>query len=277
MFGRFISIAVSLGLLTFAPSCGQESEPVRSEGESAIVASQPAVPSKELSLTSDQTVGAIVADVPNAARLFELVGIDYCCGGEATLAQAAEERELDVQRLITVLGMLGGTSGHEAERSWVDAPLDELIKHIVDKHHAYLRRELPRLKEIVETVVRVHREEHPELVEVGTLYAALHAEMTPHLEMEEREVFPAILSLDAGSATLAKRLLKQLRTEHDDVGQSLHRVRALTNDYTPPSDACTLYKEMLKGLEELERDLHVHVHLENNVLIPRAEKLVAGY
>ncbi len=212
-------------------------------------------------------VGEIVAQAPSSARLFELLGIDYCCGGEETLEEVAAKGGHDVGKLISALRAMGpeGTGG--STRVWADAPLEEVMAHIVDTHHVYLRRELPRLEKVVATVLRVHGDEHAELAEVGELFYALQAEIGPHLQLEEEQLFPAILE----RKSTAKELLEHMRTDHDGVGAALHRIRELTSDFEVPEDACVLYKQMLTGLEDLERDLHAHVHLENNVLLPRAQ------
>lgn len=222
------------------------------------------------------TVGTVVAERPRTARLFELVGIDYCCGGEETLAHAAKEHDLDVGRLLDTLQAMGRGSKDDEQRDWLHAPLDDLMKHIVSTHHVYLRRELPRLSEIVNTVHRVHGESHPELAEIQQIFTSLQAAMPRHLEKEEAEVFPAIRTLASSDATQVRTMLAELRTDHDEVGQALHRLRKLTAGYKRPADACALYIQMLDGLADLERDLHTHVHLENEVLLPRALASLKG-
>ena len=212
--------------------------------------------------TQASRVGDVVAAQPESARLFELLEIDYCCGGAQTLGEAAQARGVDAERLI---GVLAQARAAGPEPSWVDAPLGELIDHIVATYHVRLRSDLPRLAGIVTKVGQVHGESHPELAEVGRLYARLSSAIAPHLALEEERVFPAIL---AGAAE-TRGLLEQMQTEHDDVGGMLHRMRELTLGFAVPEDACVLYTQMMKGLEALEGDLHAHVHLENNVLRPR--------
>lgn len=215
-------------------------------------------------------VGQVVAEQPTTARIFELVGIDYCCGGQRTLAVAAAEAKVDVEVLLSALAVAGEGGGDAPTTAWGERPLAELVDHIESTHHVFLRRELPRLAKIVETVTRVHMEAHPELLSVLATFTALHDELLPHLEHEETFVFPAVRKLAEGAedATLRKALAR-MRTEHDTAGAAIHELRRLTGGYKPPEDACALYKQMLSGLRAIEQDTLAHVHLENNILLPR--------
>ncbi|HVG94605.1 MAG TPA: hemerythrin domain-containing protein, partial [Planctomycetota bacterium] len=164
------------------------------------------------------------------------------------------------------------------ERSWVDAPLPDLIDHIEATHHVYLREELPRLSEIVAKVREVHVAAHPEMEEIAAVYARLAAALPPHLEHEEKTAFPAVRAFAGGDASArdaALRGLEQMKAEHDEAGAALHDLRRLTRGFEVPADACNLYRRMLAGFLELEEDTHRHVHLENNVLFPRASALAA--
>jgi regulator of cell morphogenesis and NO signaling len=223
-------------------------------------------------------VGQVVARVPATARVFELVGIDYCCGGGRTLAEAAAAKGLDPDRLLAALLAVGpGPAGDPTARDWTRAPLAEVVAHIERTHHVFLRRELPRLTPIVSRVVEVHGKAHPELLRLKEIYDALVAALPAHLEAEEEIVFPGLQRLEEGRPPpdLQARLAG-MRGDHDEVGASLHELRALTRGWTPPEGACRLYHEMLRGLAALEADLHAHVHLENNVLAPRAEARLAA-
>ncbi len=275
-----------IGLLVL-PACrvrsrrAPASQPARNvaaepTSDAAIEVVEPVVADPAPSWAPTTTIGAVVAARPRTARLFELVGVDYCCGGKQTLAAAAEEKGLDTARLIEALLAMSGTAPESGERDWRKAPLGELMDHIIDTHHAFLRRELPRLTGLVATVTRVHGEAHPELIEVKQLYAALRKDIGPHLESEETMVFPAIRALPATKAADVEKLLEGMRTEHDHVGGLLHRLRELTDGYKHPEDACVLYGQMLDGLAALERDLHTHVHIENEVLLPRALEAAKG-
>jgi regulator of cell morphogenesis and NO signaling len=232
--------------------------------------------------TAATPVGRIVADRPSAARVLEHAGIDYCCGGATPLAEAVCKKgggDLELKALLEELSAVRATQPAATERVWAEASLREILDHIQTTHHAYLREELPRLTTIVEKVRDVHGSKHPELVEIATLYGQLARDLPAHLELEERRLFPAIASLEAGRDPRSPELLPALAlmaSEHDTAGAALHRLRELTKDYAVPADACAAYKQMLIGLAGLESDLHTHVHLENNVLAPRVRALTQG-
>lgn len=259
---------LALVLIGGLAGCGAP-QPPRTASAPASAAAE-ASPAEPPQWSGDTRVGSIVAARPATARIFELVEIDYCCGGEQRLEDACREQGLDLQRVLGALHATAPHDDHRAPRSWNEAPLADLIAHIKDTHHARLRRDLPRLEAIVATVAEVHGRDHPELEEVNTRVHALAQAIPPHLTFEENELFPAILALPDGDKAASRELLVAMRTDHDEVGEALHRVRALTKGFAVPKGACALYKQMLGGLAELERDLHEHVHLENNVLLPRA-------
>ena len=187
------------------------------------------------------------------------------------LGSAAAQLDIDSRSLLRALDAVGAASSHESTRNWQRAGLDELIEHIVTTHHHWLRRELPQLTATAETVLRVHGQAHPELTEIVATIHEIRTSVLPHLDDEESRVFPAILELEArGHPSDIRALLESLHGDHDELGDTLHRLNSLTNGYTPPADACAKYHEMLEGLAALEADLYTHVHLENNVLLPRA-------
>ena len=220
--------------------------------------------------TSETPIGTIVAERPQTARIFELVGIDYCCGGQMPVGKAAAQLNIDSMALLRALDVVGTSFSQESTRNWQRAGLDELIKHIVTTHHHWLRRELPRLTATAQTVLRVHGPNHHELTEIVATIDEIRTSVLPHLDDEERRVFPGIIELEAGgNPNNIEALLDALHEDHDELGDTLQRLHSLTNGFTPPDDACAKYHEMLKGLAALEADLHTHVHLENNVLLPR--------
>jgi regulator of cell morphogenesis and NO signaling len=226
---------------------------------------------------NEQTpVGRIVTEQPDAARIFDLVGIDYCCGGDMPLAQAAAERNISPQRLLDALAVVGsGASDSQTARNWDDADVKEITDHIVDVYHAELRIMLPRLDDIIQTVVDVHREEHPELAEVQNVFRALRAEMEEHLALEENHAFPAIRELAAGRpADDVRSAIDVLYDDHDEAAAALRTLSALTNGYTAPPAACNLYRQMLTALDRLERQTMAHIHLENSVLFPTARAML---
>jgi regulator of cell morphogenesis and NO signaling len=238
----------------------------------------PAAPTAATPWTPQTPVGRIVAERPSTARVFERRGIDYCCGGSATLAEAAQAKGLDPRDVLADLSAAPAPTATGRDRSWADAPLGDLLAHIESTHHVYLREELPRLSTIVAKVREVHLAAHPEMDEVARTWSRLAAALPPHLVHEETTVFPAVRSVlggQAGAGPGATAALERMRLEHDEAGAALHELRRLTNGFVPPADACALYRQMLLGFSELEADTHEHVHLENNVLLPRAAALAA--
>ncbi|MGE0192135.1 MAG: iron-sulfur cluster repair di-iron protein [Planctomycetota bacterium] len=221
--------------------------------------------------TGSSTVGEVVARRPATARIFELVGIDYCCGGETTLTAAAEAAGVDPVRLLAALAVVGQGASSTAESDWTRKSSREIVKHILDTHHAFLRRELPRIAHMAARAARVHGEQHPEIREIDTAFQALSRELMDHLALEEEHVFPALLRLGEGvradDATAAR--LATLDQDHARAGEVLHKLRKLAADYVAPEWACPLVRELFRALQAFEQDMHRHVHLENSVLLPR--------
>ncbi|MEW6254037.1 MAG: iron-sulfur cluster repair di-iron protein [Planctomycetota bacterium] len=223
-----------------------------------------------------RTVGELVAERPARARVFERFGIDYCCGGGLALEEAAAQQKADLKAVAASLRALDAQPRTAAERNWLEAPLAELIGNILDTHHAYLRRELPRLTGLAEKVEGVHAERHPELRRVRELHAEVREELEGHMLKEERILFPIIRAMEATGSTEAafcgsvQHPIRVMEMEHTSAGEALDEFRKLTNEYEPPADACGSYRALLAGLAELEADLHAHIHKENNVLFPRA-------
>jgi regulator of cell morphogenesis and NO signaling len=229
-------------------------------------------------LSPETPVGQLVADRPDRARIFEQLGIDYCCGGDQTLAEACRAHDLDPDTVAQMLDPVASASEAPATPDWTEAKLGDLIDHIVATHHDYLRRELPRLRDRIAKVVRAHGDDVAWLQPVQDLFHTLKRELEDHMASEEDYVFPAIRTLEQGrvlpdGSTLDPDALEQMVDEHDEAGSMLERLRDLTNDFTPPEDACATFQAALDGLKELEADMHRHVHKENNILFPRAHQL----
>lgn len=233
-------------------------------------------------LTTATTVGQLVAERPSRARFFERLGIDYCCGGKKPLAEVCAVKGLDASTILQA--MLAAEAGEE-QRGSVDPAamtLTALADHIEATHHAYLRAELPRLTQITEKVARVHGAHDRRLELVAAVFATLREEMEAHMPKEEQILFPLIRRLEsAGAAGEAHcgsiaNPIRVMESEHESAGQALAELRTLTDGFTPPSYACNTYRAMLDGLQQLESDLHQHVHKENNILFPRAIKLEAS-
>jgi regulator of cell morphogenesis and NO signaling len=232
-----------------------------------------------LKLDQDSTVGEWVADRPHRSRVFEELGIDYCCGGKTSLAEACREKGLDRETVIESL--LRENSG-EDQRNWANASLTELADHIEATHHAYLRSEMPQLSGLTAKVAQVHGPRHAELAEVVTVFAGLAAELDAHMVKEEQILFPMIRQLERADGRPASHCgsianpIRVMEYEHDQAGNALAHLHQLTNGYSCPPDACNSWRAMCDGLRRFEADLHEHIHKENNILFPRAMQLESG-
>jgi len=222
------------------------------------------------------TVGEIVAQRPALSRVFEEEAIDYCCGGKKTLEEVGRERGRDPAVLLAKLEAYASRPADEPVVDAASMSLAELADHIVRTHHTYLRSELPRLDAMTQKVASVHGDKDARLAQVRQTFLGLSDELTSHMMKEEQILFPMIRQLDAGEGAQAFHCgslagpIAQMEHEHDDAGSALERMRELTDGYTPPDWACNTYRALLDGLAHLERDLHQHIHKENNVLFPRA-------
>ena len=221
----------------------------------------------------DSTVGDIVAGCPALASVFENIGIDYCCGGKKTLGDACRDKGLEPQSVLATLAQPPQT---EPVADTAVMALTELADHIEQTHHAYLRSEFSRLNELTSKVASVHGDQNPRLHQVSETCRALIAEVSDHMMKEEQILFPLVRQLDASDTaptfhcgSLANPI-HQMESEHSQAGAALERLRELTDGFTPPDGACNSYRAMLNAIAHLERDLHLHIHKENNVLFPRA-------
>lgn len=223
-----------------------------------------------------QTVGSLVTEHPGRARVFERYGIDYCCGGKMPLEKACRQAGADTGQVIKELQQLDHSQVPDAQRDWNQARMTELADHIEQTHHVYLRSELPRLTAMVAKIREVHGENHPHLLEVEKVYAALRDELMTHMMKEEQVLFPMIRQMEASDERPSfhcgsvNNPIRAMEHEHDNAGAALARLHKLTDGYAPPADACNTYRATLSGLHELEQDLHLHIHKENNILFPKA-------
>ena len=227
-------------------------------------------------ITPDTTVAEIATAVPATIAVFQRHQIDFCCGGRVPLAEACAARGLDPD---VVLGDLRtSTTPAAAEPNWSDVSLTALVRHIQQRFHEPLRVELPRLEAMLAKVVSRHGTHLPEvLLPLQHTFADLETELLAHMQKEDRVLFPMIEALEAGrplpgpdapDAMLPP--IAVMEAEHDAAGTALHRMRTLTGGYAPPEWACPTFRGLYYGLSQLEADMHVHVHLENNILFPRA-------
>jgi len=235
--------------------------------------------------TATQTVRDIALEHPTSIRVFERFVIDYCCGGRKPLSEACAVRELSVNAVIAELE--AAENGAEtAAQDMTGKSLAGLCAHIIATHHEYVRRELPRLAALAEKVVRRHGETHPELPVIQATLAHLGEELTQHLAKEELVLFPYISSLERAIAEggpkpqgcfgTVSNPIEMMTREHDDAGALLEVIREKSSRFTTPEGACPTNHAFYDGLREFEQDLHQHIHLENNVLFPRAIELEAS-
>ena len=230
-----------------------------------------------------RTVGDVVAEDYRLGSIFKRFGIDFCCGGARTIAEACEKKgvPLDaVENALVEARRLSNKPGDGDPRRW---PLDFLVDYITNVHHRYVREHLPILTQFATKVARVHGDASPELLEVADLVYELAEEMMQHLQDEETTLFPYVKQLVVAQTqeirpahskvVWAEEAVAQLEHDHDGAGAFMRRLRNITSDYTPPRYACNTYRALFATLEQFEEDLHRHVHLENNVLFPQALRL----
>ena len=235
--------------------------------------------------TTEKTVREIALEAPSSIRVFEALGIDYCCGGKKPLSEACADAGVAMDRTLALLTDAAAAPGI-AERDWSRETLGALAAHIVDTHHAYVRNETPRIQSLLAKIGSKHGPKRPELVRIERLFLALAQELATHMFKEEHILFPYIESLERARAEKSalphacfdsvERPIANMLADHDDAGALLVQIRSLANDYSVPGDACPTFVATYRALEEFERDLHMHVHLENNVLFPRAVALEHG-
>ena len=216
-------------------------------------------------VNTQQTLGELVAAIPAAARVFHRYGLDFCCGGKQSLAQACAAEQLDPEAVIQEIET---TAASEQEQvRWDQRPLEELIQHILDRYHAPLKTEIPRLADLARQVEDAHRDRPDRPAGLADLLEEVRTAVESHLAKEEQVLFPLILS---GRGQMAHMPVQVMIKEHEDHGQNLRRIRELTNDLRIPDGACASWRELYRSLAQLEVDLMDHISLENNVLFPRA-------
>lgn len=222
---------------------------------------------------------------PATRGVLEDAGLDYCCGGTKSLHDACLHANVSSEEILSRLRENVKSSGPE-DLNWKAAPLCELTQYIREKHHRYVREAIPRTWALSNKVVTKHGQNHIELVDIGKLFAEVGREMITHMQKEEQILFPYIDALERavnahGSIEppffqTVKNPIHAMMQEHDAAGDLIRQIRLLSSQYTPPADACTSLKELYEALREFEADLHQHVHLENNILFPRAVELEAS-
>ncbi len=224
--------------------------------------------------TTQQTVRDIAIQNPATVRVFETLGIDYCCGGRRPLQEACDLAQVPIDKALEMLAA-AGVDDSPAEESWSSRPMRALTAHIVTKHHSFVREEAPRLCALAEKVISRHGATHPELLSIRDNFRALSDELHAHMLKEEQILFPFIDNIDTASRPGAcfgsvEFPIERMLAEHDDAGALTAQIRSLSNNFQAPDGACPSYRGLYQGLADFERDLHHHIHLENNILFPRA-------
>ena len=236
---------------------------------------------------SPQTmVGEIAARMPLSVRVFERLGLDFCCGGKVPLEEACEAKGLNPATVLEdIEGVAKAAQDGPPTTAWHAAPLDSLIDHILTTHHVYMKAQLPRLEAMLEKILSKHGARHADvLIPLAETFRPMKEELDGHLMKEEMILFPLIRHLAKGAGAQGRDFhcgtvqnpIRVMAMEHESAGGALVRLRELTGGYTPPEDACNTYRAFYAELADMERDLHRHIHLENNILFPRAVELEAA-
>jgi regulator of cell morphogenesis and NO signaling len=228
-----------------------------------------------------KTIGEYVAEDYRTADVFEKYGIDFCCGGKIALSDICREKGLDLSLIMDDLEKVKEAPSERGQNygAW---ELSFLADYIVNTHHAWLRENMGVIADYARKIAGVHGANHPEVIEIAAIFDKIVSDMTGHLREEEEEFFPAIKRIDAarkaGTDPEKKDIdnirtsLERLDEEHNAIGEAVHTIRRLSKEYEVPPDACNTYMLAYRKLEEFEDDLHKHVHLENNILFPKAAK-----
>ncbi|MBD0832211.1 iron-sulfur cluster repair di-iron protein [Aestuariibaculum sediminum] len=235
-----------------------------------------------MSTITQKQVGEFVAEDFRTAAVFTQYGIDFCCRGNRTLEDVCEKNGIETNELVHRLEQVLNTQGNQTidYKSW---PLDLLVDYIEKKHHRYVEEKTPILKQFLDKLCRVHGERHPELFEINELFTASAGELSQHMKKEELVLFPFVKKLvkaELGNTAIeapgfgtVKNPIAMMMQEHDNEGGRFRKIAEITDNYTPPTDACNTYRVTFAMLQEFEEDLHLHIHLENNILFPAAERL----
>ena len=241
-----------------------------------------------MKLSATRTVRELATEIPNATRTFEKLGIDYCCGGSRSLSDACRHAHVSVDDVVRALEQ--GSSFKPAAEAGLpefsSGNLGGLIEHILATHHAYVKQEIPRLHQLLHKVVSVHGKAHPELSQIQQIFLEMSSELNSHMMKEEHILFPHIAALESAVKTgrpkprpafgTVANPIHMMELEHDSAGDALKSISELSANYTPPEEACFSYKTLFAALKDFESDLHQHIHLENNILFPRAIAMESG-
>lgn len=239
-----------------------------------------------MQITKGTIVGDLVAKDYRTATVFKQNGIDFCCNGNRTLEEVCKQKEMSVTNIIGELNQVSQqiSAAQTDFNSW---PLDLLADYIEKKHHRYVEEKIQEIKPYLDKICKVHGEHHPELYEINQLFNDSAGELAMHMKKEELILFPAVRRMVKAQMqkTTPERPqfgsvnnpIKMMMHEHNNEGERFRKIEELSNKYNPPQDACNTYRVSFAMLKEFEDDLHLHIHLENNILFPKAlelEKLI---
>jgi regulator of cell morphogenesis and NO signaling len=235
-------------------------------------------------IQEDMRVREVVLAHPVTRRVLERFGVDYCCGGDQPLGAAIEGARAERRQVLAALQEAVDAPADAGEPDWLAMSLTDMANHIERQHHTFMKREMPRIEQLLARVRRAHAAAHGQMLgELTTTFTALRSEIEMHLMKEEQVLFPYLRGLQAYADGRGERPeihcitvrnpITQMRHEHEQAGEALAAIRGLTGDYALPRDACESFRALYDALQEMEADLHEHIHLENNILFPRAIEL----
>jgi len=240
-----------------------------------------------MTISSTTKVRDVALELPQATRVFEKFKIDYCCGGDQPLEAACSSAGVNFQYMLQMIEQIkNNPDSGDGETDWQKATVTRLIMHILDKHHLFTKGEMARLGPLADKVVGAHGANHSELLALRDLMRQLFEDLRPHMFKEEQILFPFIIALEKTRQEnrpapfppfgTVNNPIQMMLIEHDTAGDLLREMRTVTSDYTLPVDACISFKTFYEALEAFEQDLHQHIHLENNILFPKALALETG-
>lgn len=228
----------------------------------------------------NKTVSELVVADYRRAEVFKKFGVDFCCGGKRMIKEVCNKKSIDSLALFEELIKIDHTSSELQQQEFNNLSLDSLVDHIINVHHKYVRENIPLLKEFTTKVARVHGESFPETVQIAQLFSTVTTEMEQHMLKEEQILFPYIKQIDATSKDQTpnvqplcgsiNRLVRIMENDHDQVGELMKHIHKLSSNFTSPNNACNTFRVSYLKLQEFEEDLHQHIHLENNILFPKA-------
>ena len=238
-----------------------------------------------MSLDHESKMKDIALSNPAARQVLEDAGLDYCCGGGQSLHDACLHADVPAEEILKRLRENSKDVSPD-EANWTSAPLSDLTRHIRERHHRYVREAIARVQTLLDKVVTKHGENHPEITDIQRLFTEIGREMIMHMQKEEQILFPYIDALEKAASThgsmeppffqTVRNPIHTMMKEHESAGEFVKQIRKVSSEYKAPADACTSYKALYQDLQAFEADLHQHVHLENNILFPRAVEMEAA-